>query len=128
MWSNLCIIMKRIYVYLIIRTIIGIFDSNKNEILKKYEENDDLIIISRFYNGIILLLRSENRIIGDVLSDVKETIVFPYLNAMTHTELFKMIYEYRILCILSSIYLCGSTRRIKQLKFQILQHIINNHE
>ena len=91
---------KDIYVYFIIRTIIGIFDSNKNEILKKYEKNDDLKIMSRFCNGIILLLVSENRIIGDVLSDVKETIVSPYLNAVTHTELFKMIYEYRILCIL----------------------------
>ena len=127
MWSNLCIIMKRIYVYLIIRTIIGIFDSNKNEILKKYEENDDLIIISRFYNGIILLLRSENRIIGDVLSDVKETIVFPYLNAMTHTELFKMIYEYRILCILSSISLWINSES-NTIEIPTTQHIINNHE
>ena len=37
---------------------------------------------------------------GDVLSDVKETIVSPYLNAVTYTELFKMIYEYRIHSIL----------------------------
>ena len=97
------------------------------ELIKKYEENDDLKTISRFCNGIILLLRSENRIIGDVLSDVKETIVFPYLNAVTHTELFKMIYEYRILCILSSISLWINLES-NTIEIPTTQHIINNHE
>ena len=71
---------------------------------------------------------SENRIIGDVLSDVKETIVFPYLNAVTHTELFTMIYEYRILCILIfniSLWINSENRTIK---IPNTQHIINNHE
>lgn len=119
---------KNIYVYFIIRTIIGIFDSNINEILKKYEENDDLKTISRFCNGIILLLMSENRIIGDVLSDVKETIVSPYLNALTHTELFKMIYEYRILSILLFNISLWINSENKTIKIPTTQHIINNHE
>ena len=62
----------------------------------------------------------------DALSDVKETIVSPYLNAVTHYELFKMIYEYRIL-FLSSISLLTNLES-NTIEIPTTQHIINNHE
>ena len=63
----------------------------------------------------------------DVLSD-EETIVYPYLNAVTHYELFTMIYENRILCILIFNISLWINLESNTIEIPTTQHIINNHE